>query len=151
MQRGFVGVAINPSGVVLRDAPLAALQCLLDLEDAVLQPELDVGLTGSVHPVVERPEEAVGVVLRIPLEPPVLLRDELLGIHAQVAVRIAHEPHVGRLGDEDTTVEDLQRPREHEPVGKHGALVHPAVAVHVLEDHDAADRLVLVRTGDVRP
>ena len=60
-----------------------------------------------------------------------------------------HQPDVRRLGNKHAAVEDLQRSREHETVGKHRPLVHPAVAVGVFEHDDAADRIVLVRTGDV--
>ena len=65
MQGRLVRVPVDASRVVLRHAPLAALQRPLHLEGAVLQPELDVGLTRRVHPIVERPVEAVRVLLGI--------------------------------------------------------------------------------------
>ena len=109
-----------------------------------------VALAGCVHPVVERPVEAVRVVLGIGLATSELIGDELLRVHAQVAVGVVHQPDVGRLRDEHAAVEDLHGSREDEAVREHGALVHHAVGVRVLQHDDAADRIVLVRAGDVR-
>ena len=70
VQDRLVRVAVDASGVVLRRAPLAARERLAHLERSLLQPQVDVGL-GRVHPVVERPEQAIGVVLDVGVEPAV--------------------------------------------------------------------------------
>ena len=62
---------------------------------------------------------------------------------------IGHQPDVGRLGDQHAAVEDLDRSREHQPIGEDRALVHAAVGIGVFEHDDAADRLVLVRAGQI--
>ena len=149
VHRGLVGVPVNPTGVVLRDAPLTALQRAGDLECAVLQAELHVGLTGGVEPVVERPHEAVRVVLRIALEPAELTGDQLLGIHLQVAGGVLHQPEVRRLGDEHAPIQHLDRAGEHQPIREDRPLVHASVAVGVLQDDNPADWLVLVRPGQI--
>ena len=69
-----------------------------------------------------------------------MLRDELLGVGLQIAVGVAREPEVRRLGDEHAAVEHLQRARQHEAVEEDRLLVHLAVAVRVLEHDDAAGR-----------
>ena len=61
-QRRVVHVAVDASGVVLRDQPLAAAQGRQGLELAVLPPQVP-GVFGRVHDVVHRPEQAVRVVL----------------------------------------------------------------------------------------
>ena len=111
---------------------------------------MQVGLTRRVHPVVERPEEAVRVLLGIGTSSAELVRDQLLGVGAQVSVRVAHQPDVGRLGNQDAVLEDFQRSHEHETVGEHRPLVHSPVAVRVFEHDDAADRIVLGRAGQIR-
>src|SRR6476646_1351464 len=63
-QRGLVRVPINAARVVLCRAPLTARERRLIIELAVLQPQVAVVL-GRVHPVVERPREAVRVVLDV--------------------------------------------------------------------------------------
>ncbi len=123
----------------------------MHLEHAVLQAQLNVGLPGGVHPVVERPVEAIGIVLRIAVEAAVAIGDEFLGVHPQIAVRVVHQPDVRRFGDEDSAIEYFQRSREHEVIGKYGSLVHATVVVRVLEDDDASDWIVLVRATDDRP
>ena len=93
--------------------------------------------------------ELVGVVLRIRVETAVLVGDERFRIHPQIAVGIAHQPRVRWLADKHAAVEDLHRARQNQAVGEHRALVHPAVAVLVLQHDDAADRIVLVLATDV--
>ena len=128
VQDRLVRVAVDPSGIVLRCAPLAARERLAHLERPLLQPQVDVGL-GRVHPVVERPEQAVRVVLDVGVEPPVGVGDELLGVGAQVAVGVAGEPEVGRLADEHAAIEHLQRPRQNQLVEEDRLLVHLPVVV----------------------
>ena len=149
VQRRIVRVPVNPARVVLRHAPLAAKQRLVHLERAVLQAQVNLDLPGRIHPVVARPIEPVGVVLRVPIPPSELIGDQRLRIRAQIAVGVAHEPDVRRLADQHAMVEHLERPRQDQPVGEHRPLVHPAVAVGILQHDDAADRVVLVAPGDV--
>ena len=149
MERGFVRIPVGPPRVVLGHAPFAARKRWLDLEDAVLETQLDVRLTGGVHPVVEGPEEPVGIVLRISVEPPVAVGNEFLRVHAQIAIGVAHQPHIRRFRHEDAAVEHLQRSCQHQVIGEHRPLVHPAVAIRVFEDDDAADGVVFVGAADV--
>ena len=78
----------------------------------------------------------------------VLVRDEILRIGLEVAVRVAHQPEIRRLTDEHAVSEHLQRSRKDQPLGEHGPLVHPAIVVRILEHHDPTERLVLVGGGD---
>ena len=94
-----------------------------------------------MHPVVEPPEETVRVLLDARLAASVLIGDELLLVHLQVAVGVLHQPHVRRLGDQHAGIEDLQRSGEDQVVGKDRALVHAAVVIGVFEHDDLADRL----------
>ena len=125
---------------------------MLRLEDAVLQPQLDVRLTGGVHAVVEAPDEPVRVFLRISAAAPELIRDELLGVRREIAIRVAHQPEVGRLRHEDAAVEDLQieRPRTRPSAKTVRVSIRPS-PLRILEDDHAADRLVLVGPGGGRP
>jgi hypothetical protein len=94
--------------------------------------------------------EIVRVLLDSGLAPPVLRGHQLLRVHPQVAVGVAHQPDIRRLPDERAAIEHLQRSGEDQPVGEDRAFVHHAVVVRVLEHHDAADRVhVGFRCGKV--
>ena len=140
VHRRLVRVAVDPAHVVVRDAPFAARQALLHFELAVLQAQNLVAVR-RVHPVVEAPVKAVGVLLDACFPGPVERGDLLLLVHPEVAVGVVHQPGVRGLADEHALVEHFQRPRQDQAVGEHGPLVHLPVVVHVLEDDDAADRL----------
>jgi hypothetical protein len=92
-----------------------------------------------VHPVVDRPIEAVAVALDASVPQPVLVRHHFLRVDLQVAVRVAHEPQLAWLADEDPAIEHLERAGQYQPVRKDRALVHHAVVVRVLEHRDVAD------------
>ena len=110
---------------------------------------MDVGLPCRVHPVVQRPVEAVGVVLGIRVAPAVAVGDERAPIRFQVAVIIGHQPDVRWLGDEDAAIEDLDGSCEDQAVGENGALVHAPVGIGIFEHDHPANRLVLVRSGQI--
>ena len=148
VQHRLVRVPVDASRVVLRKAPLPARQRLADFERSVLQPQIRIGLR-RVDPVVERPEQAVGVVLDVRIAPAEGVRHALFRVGAKIAVGVAREPEVRRLGDEDAVLEDLDRPRQHETVEEHRLLVHPPVVVRILEDTDAAGRLELARRRQI--
>ncbi len=148
VQDRLVRVPIDPPRVVLRRPPLAARQRLLHVELVVSPAQVDIHLRG-VHPVVERPEQAVRVVLDGRLPPAVLIGDQILRIRLQIPVGVFHQPEIRRLADQHAVGEHLERPRQDEPVGEHRAFVHLPVGVGVLEHDDPAGRLVLVRSLDV--
>ena len=148
VQRRLVRIPENPPRIVLRDAPLSARQRLSHVELAVLQSQIDVDL-GRVDVVVERPQQAVRVVLDVRFLSPVLIRDELFAIGPQIAVGVLKQPEVRRLRDEHAAIEHFQPARQDEAVLKHRALVHAAVVVRVFEHDNLADRRVLTLRVDV--
>jgi hypothetical protein len=75
--------------------------------------------------------------------------DPLFRVGLQIAVGVTRQPQVRRFGDEDATIEHLERARQHQLVEKDGLLVHLPVAVGVLEHADAADWLQLGRRRHV--
>jgi hypothetical protein len=102
-----------------------------------------------MHPVVERPEQRVGVVLDVRLTAAVGIGDRLFRVSLAVPVGVLHVPEVRRFRHQHPFVEHFQRPRQYEAVGEDRPFVHPAVAVGVLERDDAAGRVVLVAGADV--
>ena len=120
-------------------APFAALECPQHFELEVLETQVHVGVSGRVQAVVESPIDAVRVPLDASLQPAVQVRHQLLGIDAQVAVRVAHQPQAPGFADEHAAIEHLQRPRQHQSIREHRPLVHLAVVVGVFEHHDIAD------------
>ncbi len=102
-----------------------------------------MSIFGGVDVVVERPQQAVRVVLDVRFSSPVLIRNELLAIGPQIAVGVLKQPEVRRLCDEHAAIEHFQPARQDEAVLKHRALVHAAVVVRVFEHHNLADGLVL--------
>ncbi len=149
VQGGLVRVAIDAPAVVLRHTPLASLERLLHLELAVPEAQVDIGHARRVHRVVQRPVESVRVVLRVDFEDTVPVGDQLLRIHPQITVGVVHQPGVRRLPDQHAAIEDLDGPCQLQAIREHRALVHPSVAVQVLQDDDPPDRIVLIPTGDV--
>ena len=63
--------------------------------------------------------------------------DDLAGVGLAVAVGVAEEEDVGRIGDPDAAVADGDPRGDVQPVGEDGELVGLAVAVGVFEDLDA--------------
>jgi hypothetical protein len=91
------------------------------------------------------------------LLPTELIGDELLAVHLQIAVGVAHEPQVRGLADEDAAIEDFQRSREHQSLGEHGPLVHLPVELparldvgHVAGHLDSPQAAVSVPIDDHR-
>ena len=84
--------------------------------------------------------KAVGVVLRVALEPAVVVADEILRVGFEVAISVAREPEVRRFRDENAAIQDLDRARQDQLVEKDRPLVHLAVVVLILEDSDATER-----------
>ena len=140
-QRVAVAVVINAAHVVLRNAPLAAG------DRAVTRkfPGAFIAKTRRevrrVNPVVQHPHQTVGVMLGI-RRVGVILRDFRLRICHAVAVRVAHEPQVRWLPDQYAIANQRHRARHHEVLRKNGALVHPPVAIRILEHRDHSERLV---------
>jgi hypothetical protein len=96
---------------------------------------------GCMNPVVESPQQAVGVALDASLEATVCVRHEFLRVCLQIAVRVAHQPEASWFADEHALVKDLHGARENQSVGKNGPLVHHAVMVGIFEYGDIADRI----------
>ena len=106
-------------------------------------------MLGRVDPVVERPHQTVGVVLGACLPLAVRVGHQLLGVGAQIAVGVARQPEIRRLGDQHAAVEDLQGARQHEAVEEDRPLVHLPVIVHVFEDDDPAGGIAFRGRGEI--
>ncbi len=89
-------------------------------------------------------------MLDVGFQPAVVVGDELFRIGAEIAVRVAGEPQVGRFGDQHTVRQHFERARQHQLVEEHRLLVHPPVIIEILEDADPSERLALAGRGDVR-
>jgi hypothetical protein len=135
-----VHVAPHAPAVVDGAAPLSAVEGRHHLEGAGLVPQVPVVL-GRVDPVVEPPDEAVRVVLGVPLQAAVAVADQRLLVHTQVAVGVAHPPEVRRLAHEHAVGHGLDCARQDELVREDRPAIHLPVVVEVLQDSHAADPL----------
>ena len=88
-------------------------------------------------------------MLHVPHLEAIAIADQILRVGFEVVVRVAHEPEVRWLCDEDATLEHLQGARQHETVEEDRLLVHLPVAVRVLKHDDAPARLTFVRRFQV--
>ena len=88
-------------------------------------------------------------MLDVPLLVAVAVAHQGLAVRLEVAVGVTRQPQVRRLADQHALVEHLQRARQDQPIDEHRLLVHPAVAIGVLEHADAAERRALVGRGEI--
>ena len=132
--------------VVLRDSPLSASGRRLLHDPAVDEPVTHLAVS-AVQPVVERMHQAVVGVLGVPWLP--VAADLPLLIADQIAVRIAAVPEPRWFRHEHPSLHERERPRHHEPIQKHGRLVHGPIVVGVFEHDDATDRISLAGALDV--
>ena len=100
VQRRFVGVAVDPARRRPASRPTRRATSVLRTSNLPSLQRRKTSLSGRVHPVVERPKQAVRVPLDAAFQPPVVVRDELLRVGFQIAVRVAHEPEAAGLADE---------------------------------------------------
>jgi hypothetical protein len=127
--------------VVLRQAPLPAAGCRLRQNRAAAEAVARV-VVRALDPVVERPQRAVGHVLRLTALLAERVVDRLPQVGHAVAVGVAMPDEVRRFGDQRAVAERHHRARHHQRIDEHRRPVEDAVAVGVLEPRDPAGRLV---------
>ena len=138
----------EPSFVVLGDAPLPAERGRFLAEHVAIQPEAPVGL-GVVEEAVDAGQETVLEMLRIVPAQPVVGESRLL-VAGAIAIGVAAKDQIGRNADQHALGQHRDRARQYQAVEEDIAPVHRAVAVLVLQHHDASDRGVLALARDVR-
>ena len=140
-QRIAVAVVINPTGIVLRDAPLAASHGGIALEFPAAEMTETHRVIRRVNPVVERPHEPVGGMLDIGLAT-IVVGDFDSIVRDTVAIRVAEKPQMRRLGHQQPIADESQGARHDELLGEHDPLVVAAIAVGVRQRGDDAHGLI---------
>ena len=145
-----IGVIKEPAKVILRNAPLPAQRRRLALPVAV-------GVTkpgpiiGAVNPIIQRPEQAVGIVLDVPdAAGKVIVGDFDFFVRLAVAIGVTTKPQVRHFGNQRPIPDERYCARQHQAILKDRALVHATIPVSVLEDDHVADRLIFARARQVR-
>ena len=107
-----------------------------------------IARAGGVNAMIQPPFQVVHHRLHVELAK----SGEHLAAHvgAPIAVGVLQVPHVGRRRHEDAALPNRHAGRPREPFGEHRAAVELAIAVGVLEQSHAAQRLI-GRTLDKRP
>ena len=155
-QRIGVDVAIDAPGIILRHTPLPAPQArhgdklaLPRSGGLVRQVPL---MLGHHEQIVHAPIEPVGAVFEH-AQPGKTVRQLHLAVGDKIAIGVACLPQRGRLTDQRAAIcQHLEGARQHQLVGKHGALVVNPVIVGVVQHDQAVDRLQAVFHGQiVRP
>jgi hypothetical protein len=129
--------------VVLRDAPLRGARPGGLAQDSRRRPAEAERVHGAVHPVVHRPEQVRRLRLHAAAAPEAG-REQVLPVRGAVAVGVGVLPHfvVVRLGGEDRVgAEGHREAREQQVVDEDRVALERVVAVAVLVQRDAADRL----------
>ena len=122
------------------------------LRNAARRPADAERVVGRVNPVVEAPDEAGLLVFEIAVAAEADAGEDMLALVGDaVVVGVGVLDHVVRgrfVGQDAVAVERHDRPRQHELVDEHGALVVDAVVLRALEARDAAfGRVLIVAVG----
>src|SRR5690606_6636448 len=133
-QIGGIVIVNKPALVVLGNAPLTPEQGAFNQPTVALF-AVAFGRLGIVDPVVQRPVQAVGLVLHV-------ASHGVFGIYeclfSRNAVVVVDKPKVWRLGDRNPVFDQADGAGQHQGIHENGSPVHFAVPIGVFQDGDPA-------------